>query len=48
MNIGKSLVFRILNRFVKLNTDIKTHENNIVKRKYEDFLVFRHVGGIHK
>ena len=34
MNIGKSFLFRILNRFVKKKTNITSVENEPVKRKF--------------
>lgn len=45
MNIGKSFLFRILNRFVKNKTQINVVDNLPVKRNYEDFMVYRYIGG---
>lgn len=45
MNMGKSFLFRILNRYIKKKGEIAIEQNTPIKRSYEDFLVFRHIGG---
>ena len=45
MNMGKTFLFRILNRFIKKKTEIVEVENTPVKRSYSDFIAYRHLGG---
>jgi hypothetical protein len=45
MNMGKSIIFRLLNRFIKKKQFIEVEANKPVKRKFEEFLMFRYMGG---
>jgi hypothetical protein len=45
MNMGKSIIFRLLNRLIKKKQRIEVEVNRPVKRKFEEFLMFRFLGG---
>lgn len=45
MNMGKSFLFRILNRFIKKKIRIQRVQNTPVKRNYDEFRTYRHIGG---
>lgn len=45
MNIGKTLLFRILNRYIKTKQNNQVEINTPVKRDYDTFLYIRHIGG---
>lgn len=45
-NMGKTFVFRYLNRFIKEKKLKVTNIPNVpIKRSFEDFLIYRHLGG---